>query len=124
MKKEQGELLNKKIEVYKNHNIYFKNKNPVITNCQRLDFKGNMVEDLLMKVDKNTMAFAIEGRVPFLDHRIVELAWKIPNNLKLKGITKDKDILRKSVKNIIPAGASEYETGLSKTFSFFQTFSF
>ncbi len=101
---EQSELLNKKINLYKKYNSYFKNSNfkALITNCQKLDFKEPMVEDLLMKVDKNTMAFSIEGRVPFLDHRLVELAWKIPSNLKLKSIIKDKEILRESVKNLIP----------------------
>ena len=61
-----------------------------------------MVEDLLMKVDKNTMAFSIEGRVPFLDHRIVELGFQMPSELKLKGFTKDKNILRNSVKDLVP----------------------
>lgn len=101
---EQSELLNKKINLYKKYNHYFKDSNSknIITACQKLDFKEPMVEGLLMKVDKNTMAFSIEGRVPFLDHRIVELAWKIPSNLKLKLIIKDKKILRESVKNLIP----------------------
>jgi len=101
---EQSELLNKKINLYKKYNPYFKDSDSknIITACQKLDFKEPMVEGLLMKVDKNTMAFSIEGRVPFLDHRIVELAWKIPSNLKLKLIIKDKKILRESVKNLIP----------------------
>ncbi len=101
---EQSEILNKKINLYKKYNPYFKDSNSknIITACQKLDFKEPMVEDLLMKVDKNTMAFAIEGRVPFLDHRIVELSAKIPNTLKLKGISKDKHILRKAVKGLIP----------------------
>jgi asparagine synthase (glutamine-hydrolysing) len=102
--KEQTELLNKKIILYKKYNSYFQNSNfrTLITNCQKLDFKEPMVEDLLMKVDKNTMAFSIEGRVPFLDHRIVELVSQMPENLKLKGFIKDKHILRKCVKNLIP----------------------
>ena len=103
-KKEQTELLNKKIEIYKKYSPYFKNstKENIITNCQKLDFKNPMVEDLLMKVDKNTMAHSIEGRVPFLDHRLVELGFKIPPNLRLKGFTNDKYILRKSFKNLLP----------------------
>ncbi len=99
---EQSELLNKKINLYNKYNSYFTNPKILITNCQKLDFKEPMVEDLLMKVDKNTMAFSIEGRVPFLDHRIVELSAKIPSDLKLKGLTKDKYILRKAIKNIVP----------------------
>ena len=101
---EQEELLNKKINLYGKYNHYFKNSNSktVIDDCQRLDFKEQMVDDLLMKVDKNTMVFAIEGRVPFLDHRIIELSAKIPNKFKLKYLTKDKNILRHCTKNLIP----------------------
>jgi len=100
--KEQKELLEKNRQLYKKYDSYFNNRNKIVSNCQNLDFKNPMVEDLLMKVDKNTMAFSIEGRVPFLDHRLVELSTKIPANLKLKYLTKDKYILRQSVKNIIP----------------------
>ena len=99
---EQTELLSKKIALYEKHDNYFKNNEDIIHNCQKLDFKNPMVDNLLMKVDKNTMAFSVEGRVPFLDHRIVELASKIPSNFKLNSLTKDKYLLRKTVKNIIP----------------------
>ena len=106
--KEQSDLLNKKIDLYEKYNdIYFKgtSKKNLLPSCQKLDFKEPMVEDLLMKLDKNTMAFAIEGRVPFLDHRIVELAFRMPSNLKLN-LLKDKAILRKTVKNLIPKQTS------------------
>ncbi|MFH1307815.1 MAG: asparagine synthase (glutamine-hydrolyzing) [archaeon] len=102
---EQSELLNQKINLYEKYRqIYFKNitSDKLLTACQYFDFSEPLVDDLLMKVDKNTMAFAIEGRVPFLDYRIVELAAKIPSSLKLRGFTKDKFILRKSVKGLIP----------------------
>lgn len=98
---EQSEIFGKKIRFYPDYSRYFKDKNNLITGCELLDFKGPMVEDLLMKLDKNTMAFAVEGRVPFLDYRVVELAFKMPENIKLKGL-KDKYILRKSVKGLIP----------------------
>ncbi len=87
---------------YKVYKKYFKNQS-LISNCLRLDFKENMVDDLLMKVDKNTMAFSVEGRVPFLDHRIIEFASKIPDNLKLRFFNQDKFILRNAVKGIIPS---------------------
>lgn len=98
---EQEQLLNKKINLYESHENHFQNKD-IVHNCQKLDFKNPMVDDLLMKVDKNTMAFSVEGRVPFLDHRIVELAAKIPSNLKLKSFTQDKHILRRATKNLVP----------------------
>jgi len=101
---EQSELLGKKLNLYEKYDKYFKdaNKQNIISKCAKIDFKETMVEGLLMKVDKNTMAFSIEGRVPFLDYRLVELSAKIPDNLKLKGLTKDKYILREAVKDIIP----------------------
>lgn len=60
-----------------------------------------LVEDLLMKADKMTMANSLEARVPFLDHRIIEFASTLPTHLKVKrGST--KYILREYAKNIIP----------------------
>jgi len=101
--KEQSELFNKNIRFYEYYKKYFPkiNRNNLLINCQRLDFKEPMVEDLLMKIDKNTMAHSIEARVPFLDHRITELGFSLPSNLKLK-LFKTKYILREISKNIIP----------------------
>jgi len=103
-KKEQEELLNDKVEFKELSKKYFSpNKNlSSAEKSQFLDFKGPMVDDLLMKLDKNTMAFGIEGRVPFLDYRIIELANKMPENYKLKNILFDKFILRRVTKNLIP----------------------
>ena len=56
---------------------------------------------LLHFEDRNSMAFSIESRVPFLDHRLVEFAFSIPNNLKInQGVT--KHILRESLRGILP----------------------
>lgn len=56
---------------------------------------------LLRYEDRNAMAYGIESRVPFLDHRLVEFCLSLPENLKVKG-SKTKWILRESMKNIIP----------------------
>ena len=65
------------------------------------DMKNRLAELLLMRVDKMAMAVSIEARVPFLDHRIVELAFRIPTSLKIKnGI--GKYILKKAAEGIIP----------------------
>jgi asparagine synthase (glutamine-hydrolysing) len=53
--------------------------------------------------DRVGMANAVEGRFPFLDHRLIELASRIPPRLKLKGLT-EKHILRNSVKDMLPEG--------------------
>ena len=102
---EKRELLLEKTFLLNNQEIQNKEylESPLkLNNLLRFDFKGNMVDDLLMKLDKNTMAFAIEGRVPFLDYRLVEFAYKMLFNLKLKFFHKDKYIFRKAIKNKLP----------------------
>jgi asparagine synthase (glutamine-hydrolysing) len=66
-----------------------------------LDINMRLPELLLMRVDKMSMGVSLEGRVPFLDHKFVELAHSIPSALKFKhGVP--KYILRKAVRGLIP----------------------
>ena len=51
--------------------------------------------------DRMAMAHGVEGRFPFLDHRLVELAASLPPEMKLKGLT-EKHILREATKDILP----------------------
>ncbi|MGN7610857.1 asparagine synthase (glutamine-hydrolyzing) [Magnetococcales bacterium HHB-1] len=65
------------------------------------DLNLRLPELLLMRVDKMSMGVSLEGRVPFLDHRFVELAMSIPAEIKMKdGVL--KHILKKSVRGVIP----------------------
>ena len=57
------------------------------------DFMVRLPELLLMRVDKMTMLNSIEARVPFLDHRIVEVAMALPQSVKLKN-NRTKHILK------------------------------
>ncbi len=57
--------------------------------------------DLLVKTDRSSMAASLEARAPFLDHRLVELAARIPMNLKLKGST-TKYILKQAARGLLP----------------------
>lgn len=66
-----------------------------------VDFKFTMPDSVLMKVDKMSMAHALEVRVPFLDHRFVEFCATIPGNLKLQGFT-TKAIFRSAMQGILP----------------------
>jgi len=66
-----------------------------------VDTKTWLVDDLLTKADKMTMAASVELRVPFLDHRVVEMCASLPSNLKVRE-GEGKWILKKSLSNKLP----------------------
>lgn len=66
-----------------------------------LDLNLRLPELLLMRVDKMCMGMSLEGRVPFLDHKLVELAMGIPEDVKTRHGTL-KYILKKAIRGIIP----------------------
>ncbi|MGH9801141.1 MAG: asparagine synthase (glutamine-hydrolyzing), partial [Blastocatellia bacterium] len=59
------------------------------------------LHELLMKQDQMSMAASIESRVPFLDHKLVEFAARLPERMKLRGLT-TKYILRQAMADKIP----------------------
>ena len=65
------------------------------------DILSYLPEDLLVKMDIATMSNSLEGRSPFLDHKVMEMAARIPAGLKLKGVM-TKYILKKSMKSVVP----------------------
>lgn len=66
-----------------------------------LELKTNLPFDLLKITDRETMAASIEGRVPLIDHKLVEFSFTIPPHLKLNRGS-NKYIFKKAVKDIIP----------------------
>ncbi|RMD94714.1 MAG: asparagine synthase (glutamine-hydrolyzing) [Calditrichaeota bacterium] len=66
-----------------------------------VDIKTYLVDDILVKVDRMSMATSLEARVPFLDHRFVEFTTQIPGEYKLKG-RRTKFILKKALHSILP----------------------
>jgi asparagine synthase (glutamine-hydrolysing) len=66
-----------------------------------VDLNLRLPELLLMRVDKMSMGVGLEGRVPFLDHRLVGLALSIPQKAKTNGGTL-KNVLKQAVRGVIP----------------------
>lgn len=66
-----------------------------------LDLNLRLPELLLMRVDKMSMGVSLEGRVPFLDYKFVELAMSIPSEMKTRN-GELKHILKKAVRGVIP----------------------
>jgi asparagine synthase (glutamine-hydrolysing) len=67
------------------------------------DAKVWLPEDLLLKADKITMATAVELRVPFLDHKLVEFAATLPLSMKIRN-GRGKWILRQAMSGVLPNG--------------------
>ena len=68
---------------------------------QYADIKTFMVDDILVKVDRMSMANSLEVRTPFLDYRLVEFAASMPSRFKMKG-HRTKYILKKSMPPKLP----------------------
>jgi asparagine synthase (glutamine-hydrolysing) len=72
-----------------------------ITQMMLTDLQTYLAEDILTKVDRMSMAHALEVRSPFLDHRVVEFACRLPRKFKIQGKT-TKKILRDIARGHIP----------------------
>src|SRR2546422_212118 len=66
-----------------------------------MDTKVYLADDILVKVDRMSMAHSLEVRVPFLDHRLVEFMFRLPGRLKMPGL-KLKHFLKKTMQGILP----------------------
>jgi asparagine synthase (glutamine-hydrolysing) len=71
--------------------------------CMMADIHTYLQDDLLLLLDKMAMAKSLEGRVPFLDHRIVEFSQTIPSAMKMRGAEK-KSLMKRWLRDRLPAG--------------------
>ncbi len=74
-----------------------------IRRLQLWDLEVYLPDDLMVKVDRATMAHGLEARSPFLDHTLIERVAEMPSGLKVHGLT-TKYILKKAVKELLPPG--------------------
>lgn len=65
------------------------------------DMASYLVADILVKLDRATMATGLEARSPFLDHNVVEFAWRLPTNLKVRR-GQGKWLLRQVLRRYVP----------------------
>jgi asparagine synthase (glutamine-hydrolysing) len=77
------------------------NGNGPVDKALQIDTQIMLVDDPVKRVDNMTMAWGLEGRVPFLDHELVELAARIPTDLKLRN--GGKYILKEVARSLVPA---------------------
>jgi asparagine synthase (glutamine-hydrolysing) len=77
-----------------------------LSRIQYIDFKTYLPDDILVKVDRASMAHSLEVRCPLLDHRVVEYAAALPARIKLRG-RQSKLILKQAVESIVPRAIIE-----------------
>ncbi len=77
------------------------NGEPYLQQLLRMDLATWLPDDLLVKVDRMTMAHGVEARVPYLDHRVVEQVMHMPPSWKLGGL-EGKRILRRVAAGLLP----------------------
>lgn len=82
---------------------YFKkaNTDDPLSRIQYVDIKTYLVDDILVKVDRMSMAHSLEVRSPLLDHKFLEFAASIPSGYKLRK-KKSKYIFKESIKDKLP----------------------
>ena len=71
-----------------------------------LDLVTYLRDDILVKVDRATMGVSLESRAPFLDHRVIEFAWRLPREAKVDG-RQGKILLRHLLARYVPTALTD-----------------
>jgi asparagine synthase (glutamine-hydrolysing) len=74
---------------------------PRVSEKLRIQLEKECLPALLRYEDRNSMAHSIEARVPFLDHRLINLIFRMPERMKIRGVT-TKYVLREAMRGVLP----------------------
>ncbi len=77
-------------------------RNDLLNRQLHADFKLFLADDILVKVDRMSMATSLEARAPFLDKNVVELAFRMPGSMKLRGYRR-KHVLKLAMADKLPS---------------------
>ncbi len=102
---EKIKVINEKYKSYEKlfprKEFYPHSENDVIANLVYYDIKSWLVDDILMKIDRMSMANSIEARVPFLDDKLIDKVLRLPLKIRFKN-GKQKYLLKYIFKDVIP----------------------
>src|SRR5215210_118330 len=78
----------------------------LLERMQLIDTATYLPDDILQKLDRASMAVSLEARPPFLDHRVVEFAWRLPRRFRIRG-GETKWLLRRVLNRYVPRALVE-----------------